>query len=145
MNKEDLVAKKGVKLKPSKQYVEKKSAQEELDKIAESYQENNDSYMQEALELSKKFVLALNNKKLDSEKGPVEKSVEKEILTNFLQLIDRANRDKNQPEGIGSTGGFSLVFSCLFKLRNRLNILEKENADLKTTLNKLFSSESKND
>ena len=77
----------------------------------------------------------------------MEASLEKEVARNWQKYIIKINNDDTQPEGMGSASAFSLVLSCLLKLRDRVNIVEhdcsllkKENLKLRKSLSELLEN-----
>jgi len=126
LNTEEAEMNQGIKLKPRKTRVPKADRQAVLDDAAKNTTQKLEAHLQEALELGQEFIRILSNKKVSEHKGPMEKSLEKEVARNWQQYILKINNDEHQPEGMGSAGAFSLIFSCLLKLRDRSNIIEHE-------------------
>ncbi len=117
---------KGLKLKPRTKRVPKADRQAALDHAAKTTTQKLEGHLQEALELGQEFIRIMASRKVPSQKGPTEASLEKEVARNWQRYILRINNDEFQPEGMGSAGALSLVFSCLLKLRDRTNIIEHE-------------------
>lgn len=115
--------------------VEKKQLFEEKVKEVSIKMENDTN---EAYLLGKRFLEIMSDKTLLVNKGPLEKSIEKEVLNNLIQFAIKINNDvynENQEvvksEGMGNITINTLLLSSILKLRDRFNTLEYEIEQLK--------------
>ncbi len=144
LNTEKEETNKGLKLKPKRNRVPKADRQSALDNLANKTSKELEGHLQEALKLGLEFQRILASRKVPDQKGPMEESLEREVGRAWQTYIRKTNNDKTKPEGEGSACAFSLVFSSLLKLRDRVNItghkhslLLAENVELKTRLETL--------
>lgn len=144
LNTEKQETNKGLKLKPKKTRVSRADRQSVLDDLANKTSKELEGHLQEALGLGLEFQRILASRKVPEQKGPMEDSLEREAGRKWQNYIRKTNNDKTKPEGEGSACAFSLVFSSLLKLRDRVNIighkhslLLAENVELKTRLETL--------
>lgn len=144
---EELTPNKGLKLQPKELPVKPAEQQKIFEEAALDVQEQRNAALQEALELGQKFLVLLADKTLVKNKGPIQSSIEKEVLGNWHAFIVRINNNKLLFEGEGSSGAFSLLFPSILKLRDRLNtaeyntnLLNEELLKVKTELAELKKS-----
>jgi len=114
----------GVKLDPSKSKFkpkENKKTQQDFEKEISELQKNDEAVKLKAMQLSRRFMDAVNDKTLPENRGIVGKDVEKELINNLGSLALHINNDENQPEGIGSIGLITVLMNSLFNMRDRIN------------------------
>lgn len=145
-SEERLVQNAGLKLSNKKSvFAEKKQVRERFNEAVDRVQETQATGVHRALELGQKFNKIFNDKTLPENKGPMGKSLEKEVLREWQNYIMEMNNppddDFATPEGAGSLSGLLMAFSALLKLRDRANSaefrvqeLEKEIKSLKLVL-----------
>lgn len=136
----------GKKRNPDKENSsQRKNFEEQVDNI----QEYQDERMALAISLGKKFNQMIKDSTLEENKGPIQKSLETEILQSWQDFILRNNNpppeDVETPEGYGSLAGILMSFKALIDLRNKTNQtnfrLEKISKELemyKSTCDTLF-------
>jgi hypothetical protein len=119
----------GLKLSNKKSvFSEKREIRERFHEAVDAAQEKHHDGVHRALELGQKFNKIFNDKTLPDNKGPMVKSLEKEVLREWQNYIMEMNNppddDLTTPEGAGSLGGLLMAFSALLKLRDRANTAE---------------------
>lgn len=141
---ERLTKNAGIKLK-NKEVLESQDIKKKFEEAVDQYQQNSNENISKAIELGQKFISLLNDKTLSANAGPMQKSLEKELLKEWQSYILEMNNppesDLTTPNGMGSLSGILLLFSCIIRLRDRANnldfkihLLEKEINQLKTRL-----------
>jgi len=117
--------KKSLKIDNSKsQFQTKLVDRESFDKkVKESINDRSDRN-KKAFDLGQKFILILSDKTLVSNKGPIQKDLEKQICNDLFTLAVAVNNDPSESEGAGSLVLDTLFFKSLLIMRDRLNELE---------------------
>lgn len=132
----------GLKLSNKKSiFSEKKEIRERFNEAVDATQESRVEGVHRALELGKKFNKIFNDKTLPENKGPMTKSLEKEVLREWqsyiLELNNPPDDDLTTPEGAGSLGGLLMAFSALLRLRDRANTAEYKVQELEKEIKAL--------
>lgn len=134
----------GVKLDPKKsrfQPKEKKKTQADFEREIAEYQKNSESLTAKVMQLSNRFMKAVDDKTLLENKG-IGNDVEKELVNELAALALHINNDESQPEGIGSVGLITLLMNAMLSQRDRLNEQAYEIHLLKEQLKKSSTDES---
>lgn len=128
--------KKSLKINNSKSQFQPKidSKKEFNSKVKEMLEDKNDRN-RKAFELGQKFISILSDKTLNSNKGPIQKDLEKQICNDLFALAVSINNDPVEAEGAGSLVLDTLFFKSLLIMRDRLN-------DIEYSLQSLSNSES---
>ena len=116
---------RGVKL-TNKKTPEKEDAhsRENFEKAADNFIKNKQEQIKNALELAKQYKELLLDKTLISNKSPITKDIEKEIISNLVALAMVINQDESQPEGYGSVAIIQLLLKMLLVQRDAYNELD---------------------
>jgi len=117
--------KKSLKIDNSKsQFQTKPIDKESFDKkVKESISDKTDRN-KKAFDLGQKFISILSDRTLVSNKGPIQKDLEKQICNDLFALAVAVNNDPSESEGAGSLVLDTLFFKSLLIMRDRLNELE---------------------
>lgn len=75
-------------------------------------------------ELGKKFIEIMEDKTLTANKGPMQQSMEREILNKLITFAVEVNTDQLEQEGMGSVGLLILLFRSNLAMRDKYNSLE---------------------
>lgn len=137
-----LVQNAGLKLSNKNSvFAEKQAVREKFNEAVDRVQETHVEGVQRALELGQKFNKIFNDKTLPENKGPMAKSLEKEMLREWQNYIMEMNNppddDLTTPEGAGSLSGLLMAFSAILKLRDRANYAEYRVQELEKELKAL--------
>lgn len=133
-DEEKMQLNKGLKLKNKKQQL-KQEVRRSFEEVVEQTQLTKEINMQEALVLGVKFMDLLKDKTLLENKGPLQKSLEQEVITDWQKYIKLINNDANAIyDGQGSLSAIVLLLHSTVRLRNRLNELEHANSVLNSKL-----------
>ena len=133
----------GIKLNKNKsRFARTASNKAVFEKSVNDYSESQSAMLKEGFNLSKKFVEQFQNKTLTANKGPMAKSLEKEIISELTNWAINVNNDQVSRRGMGSTGVIVMILNLLFKVRDSLNTanykiqeLETELANIRSELN----------
>lgn len=79
-----------------------------------------------------------------SEKGPIKKNLEKEIVNKLVRFASEMNNDPNEPEGFGSVAVIVLLLKAILYLRDKNNELSYKVASLEQKINKVSSAHETN-
>jgi hypothetical protein len=83
---------------------------------------NNRTY-----ELSTQLFELFRDRTLPQNKSDISKKLESKVIQELQNLAIQLNSaESNQPEGMGSTAMDTILFGLIFKMRDRINILEFE-------------------
>jgi hypothetical protein len=142
-NKE-VVATRGVKIKP-KSAVQQEQSAKEREEYKARFEENaektikyHDEKGTKAVEVISRYLNITEDKTLVINRGSIANDVEREIRQDLIQLALDMNNDENEEDnGKGSVVVLSAVTKILMRYRDRLNDLEFEMQTLKRELNKL--------
>ena len=133
-------ARRGLKLDASKsKFTRKAQEEEEFEKRADSANEQLNDRKTRAVELVKRFWETIQTKTLPTNKGPIQKNLEKEMLSNLIELASEMNHDVNEQESAGSVAMITLLFKTVIFQRDHLNELEFKVTQLEKKLNKASS------
>ena len=117
----------GVKLNSSKSMFAKDPVQipqkETFEKQADEFFEETQDRKQQAVELVQQFWSFVKDETLVSNKGPVKKNLEKEIVSKLLNFASEMNNDPKEPEGAGSVAVITLLLKAVLYLRDCNNDL----------------------
>lgn len=102
----------------------KKPSQEEFNQKVKQVQEKSSSYKVKAASLASQFNKAMADKTLSENKNLFQAEVEKDLMTQMVQLAIDINNDPNEQEGMGSLGWITLLMKTCFSQRDRINKLE---------------------
>lgn len=116
---------KSLKIDNSKSKFQTKSVDKDSfdKKVKEVINDKNDRN-KKAFELGQKFISVLSDKTLSSNKGPIQKDLEKQICNDLFMLAVAVNNDPAESEGAGSLVLDTLFFKSLLMMRDRLNEIE---------------------
>lgn len=119
----------------------KKTSKVDFDKKVSEIQEKDSSYKSRATNLVIRFRKALDDKTLIENKNVFSKDVEKEILTEMIDLSVEINNDPEQEkEGMGSLSWISLLIKTSFWQRDKINKLEHSLLMLEEKFNLLLKN-----
>ncbi len=121
----------------------KKPTQEEFDEKVKHTMERATGYKRKASELALAFTKALKDKTLPQNKNAFQLEVEREMLTNMVQLAIDINNDPNEQEDMGSLSWITLLMKTCFAQRDRINLLEYSIAQLEKSVNELVAGKPK--
>lgn len=85
--------------------------------------ENTETYKQQIWDLSIKYKSFIESKVLPENRGPINLSLEKEVIDKLVALATRMNEDETQEVGIGSTALCMLLMKCMLLQRDYINVL----------------------
>jgi hypothetical protein len=102
----------------------KRQSKEDFDKKVRQVQEKDSGYKVKAAELADKFRKTMNDKTLSANKNVFAKEMEKELLTDMVQLAIDINNDSKELEGMGSLSWITLLLKTCFSQRDKINSLE---------------------
>lgn len=91
-------------------------------------------------ELGKQFLDLLKDKTLAENKGPMQQSLEKEVIGKLTQFAMEVNNDDNEGEGMGSISMIVLLFKSMLIVRDNYNRVEYKIEQLEKQLKSLKSS-----
>lgn len=127
----------GVKLTNSKSKFAKKIKQkEEFQKAADATISKKVDRNTQAAELVKQFWTLAKSETLEANKGPIEKNLEREIITKLIQFATELNNDENEPYGSGSVAIITLLLKIVIQLRNDNNQLKFKIAQIENKLSR---------
>lgn len=119
----------------SKETVKKEVFEEKANQVFEQIQNRKEK----AVELVQQFWDFVKDETLPSEKGPIRKSLEKEIVSKLLNFASEMNNDPNEPEGAGSVAVITLLLKAVLFLRDSHNELKYRLTKLEQKMNKSSS------
>lgn len=102
----------------------KRPTKESLDEKVRQGAERAGLYQQKGLECSKNFLKLLKDKTLPVNKSIISKQLEKEVLSDMMQLAIDINNDPFEKEGMGSLGWIALLLKVSLYQRDKINTLE---------------------
>ena len=106
------------------------------DAVDDSVKESSEQIKQIII-LGEKFKSILSEKRLPENMGPIQKSTEKEIVSEWRDFINTLNNDEDKPYGYGSLAAILLIFGSLIKFRDRANMVEYKNQMLEAELKEI--------
>lgn len=104
--------------------IPKKPTQEEFNTKVKKIHDRDNSYKIRAAELATQFNKIMADKTLVQNKGPFAKEIEKEVLSNMINLAVEINNDGKEIEGMGSLTWITLLLKTCLSQRNKINQLE---------------------
>jgi hypothetical protein len=113
---------------------EKIPEQPDFDTRASGAIEQNQELVQRGQELTRQYWAVMNDKTLSINKGPLQKSLEKEILEKLANFAESLNNDESKAEGYGSVAMMTLLFKSVFLLKSKNNDLQYELSQVKEQL-----------
>ena len=99
-------------------------SKKEFETEARKVNETLNSYNDRALKLAIDFRRIMNDTTLPQNRNVLSKELEREIITNLMQLAIDINTDQYEKDGMGSVGVEALIMNQLLTLRDRNNFLE---------------------
>lgn len=138
--------KSAIKLDSSKsQFAQENSKKEDFEQRADQAMEISNDRKQRAVDLVKQFWNSAKDTTLESEKGPIQKSMEREIVGKLLSFASEMNNDPNESEGSGSVAVITLLLKIVLHLRDKNNDLMFTVHQLDKKVDKLSSVNGKLD
>lgn len=136
----EVVKTKGLKLQRPKAAQEKidteRQRRENFENRAEQFFESKNENNIRLVDVTKRFMMAMRDKTLVSNKGTVSSNFEKEIRSDLHKLIqDLDNDESNNIYGEGSEAAIAIFSKVFFEMRDRINELEFELKKLKSVEN----------
>lgn len=104
--------------------VEKKPSKEDLEKNAKIINDKKSAHKIKASEINKKFYKALMDKTLVKNKKVFQNDIEREILSEMIQVANDINNDPLEDEGIGTLVILVPLLKTCLSQRDRINDLE---------------------
>jgi hypothetical protein len=119
-------ATKTVKLDSKKsRFARSSETKQNFEERANAANEKISDRQEQIFDLGKKFVEIMKDKTLPENKGPLQQSIEKEVLGKLIEFaIELNNDDLEQNDGMGSVGLLTLIFRSSLLLRDRYNSIE---------------------
>ncbi|KKN61001.1 hypothetical protein LCGC14_0526260 [marine sediment metagenome] len=138
---------KKVLLDPKKsKFAKKAKTRDNFEQRAVQTSERLQGHLTEAFDLGKKYKDLLEDKTISDNKGFLNESREKEIISKLIQYAVKVNVDQDEHEGMGSVALLTLILKCVLQMRDRYNdieykyhLLEKNHAKLEEKFNRLSS------
>lgn len=123
-----------LKLNSSKSQFQKETDSRSFEEKASEIIQTEEERKKRIADLVLKFWSLTKDKTLDSQKGPLRKNLELEIISGLINISQEMNNDLNDKnEGTGSIGLSQLLLKSIFYLKGelnealyRINLLEKE-------------------
>lgn len=117
------VARPETKLNVGKSKFAAKSAQKNnFETQAAQTVERMENKKKQAFEISQNFIALLKTQVLPENKGPLEQSLEREIIGKITHFTDALNNDpEEERDGMGSTGAVILLLKSVLILRDLRN------------------------
>lgn len=117
----------------TKETVKKEVFEEQANEIFEEVQDRK----QKAVELVQQFWNFIKDETLISEKGPIRKNLEKEIVSKLLNFASEMNNDPRELEGAGSVAIITLLLKAVLYLRDCNNDSRYRLTELEHKMKKL--------
>lgn len=73
------------------------------------------------IDLGKKLILFLEDKTLLENKSPVNKNLEAQVVSEFIEICNEINNDESEKEGIGSMAVMTLLIKTVLHQRDKMN------------------------
>jgi len=108
----------------------KKPTKEEFELKVKERQDRQTGYKQKAADLAVKFRRMMEDKTLVQNRSVFAKEIERDVLSEMIQLAMDINADPSEQEGMGSLSWITLLFKTCLSQRDRLNNLEFISEDL---------------
>lgn len=137
-NPEDQESRKRVKLNSSKsKFANEIAKKDDFDQRAEAAVDDAQNKKEIAVELAKQFWSIAKDTTLEKNKGPIQKSLEKEVIGKLLEFASSLNNDTSEFEGAGSMAIIMLLLKISLHLRDNNNSLNYKLTLLEDKVNKL--------
>ena len=104
--------------------VEKKPSKEDLEKNAKIINDKKSAHKIKAAEINRKFYKALTDKTLAKNRKVFQNDIEREILSEMIQVANDINNDPLENEGIGTLVILVPLLKTCFSQRDKINDLE---------------------
>jgi len=102
-----------------------KPTQEDLDNKVQEIQKKASQHKIKAADLAMQFNKSMADKTLPQNRNMFQQEVEKELLSQMVQLAVDINNDPNEKfEGMGSLSWITLLLKTCFSQRDKINLLE---------------------
>lgn len=145
------VLRKGVKINNAKSKFGKQAAEKQM------FAENADSAVAgdldrktRAIQLVNKFWQVVQDKTLAENKGPLQMSVEAQLVKDLIGFANEMNNDPNEIEGTGSVAIITLLVKTMLKTRDsnnesafKIQKLEKNVSQLSSQVEQLLKTNDK--
>jgi BMFP domain-containing protein YqiC len=106
-------------------FAKQTKVKEQFEERAAQTHESLEGNKSRAAEVGREFWSFFGQKVLPENKGPLEKSFEREIISKLINYaIDINNDEFEQKDGMGSVSMITLLLNAVIKLRDRCNELE---------------------
>ncbi len=139
---EDIPVPQALKIDSRKsRYVRQAETKQAFEKKAEEVHNKILSRNEQAFELGKQFLELMKDKTLPTNKGPMQQSLEREIINKLIAFGTELNNDELEKEGMGGISLLMLVFKSTLTMRDKYNVLEYKVEQLERQLK---SSEQQN-
>lgn len=137
----EIAKNRGLKLSRPKAEQQKADAErqklQDFNNRADQFFETKNENQSRLVDVTKRFMSAMKDKTLYSNKGVVALSFEKEIRADLFGIIkDLDNDESNTVYGEGSEAAIVMFCKLFFDMRDRLNELEYELKLLKSSIEK---------
>lgn len=126
----------------------KKPSQADLDRQVKDIQQKVSHHKAKAADLATQFNKSMNDHTLPQNKNMFQKEMEKDLLSQMVQLAIDINNDPHEQEGMGSLSWIVLLLKTCFSQRDKINQLEYQqsqqaakNEEIMKLLDKLAKSE----
>lgn len=113
---------RGIKLQNKRQSTRQQS-KDDFERVADEVVAKNDNQKDRAQKLVTQFWAMMKDTTLESNKGPIQKSLETETIQGLMTLSEELNNDLTKPEGYGSVAMISLLLKTVLHMRNENNQL----------------------
>lgn len=113
---------------------------EEFEKRADDVISKIENRKERAVLLSKKFYSIARDTKVESQRGPMEISIEKETVRNLIEFATEMNNDPTEPESSGSIAVITLLIKVMFFYRDKSNDLSHKVSQLEHKVAQMMSS-----
>jgi hypothetical protein len=115
----------------------KPPSQEDFEEMVQKKQDRKNGYKQKAADLAIKFRKTMEDKTLPENKNSFMKDIERDLLTDMINLAIEINSDQSETEGMGSLSWITLLMKTILAQRDKINILEYNVENLNKKINTL--------
>ena len=134
----------GIRLNSDRsRFARKAKVKQEFEQQAQETHANYEGYLKEGYELGNKFIKLVVDTTLIENKGPMSKSIEKEIISELVSWAIAANNEidvkKVSKDGMGSCSVIALLLNAILKIRDNYNSVQYKCFKLEEDLLKLSS------
>jgi len=102
----------------------KKPSPEEFSQQVKKIQETASHHKAKAADLAFQFNKAMADKTLPQNRNMFQQEMERDLLTQMIQLAIEINNDPNEKEGMGSLSWITLLLKTCLSQRDKINRLE---------------------